>query len=108
MSVLEALATGLCVVSTAVGGIPYLVEDGEQALLTPSDDPAAMAAAVRRILDDPATAERLSARARALAERFDWAAVLPQWDTLLREVANRGRGSGAASGPNPGARNGQG
>src|SRR5690606_12202159 len=50
ISVMEAMACGLCIVSTNVGGIPYLLEHELDALLVPPDDPEAMAAAVRRIL----------------------------------------------------------
>src|SRR5262249_30944608 len=70
VSVLEAMACGLCVVSTNVGGIPYLVDDGQDGLLVPPDDPGAMAHAVGRILDDPDLADRLSRNARRKAERF--------------------------------------
>ena len=87
VSILEAMASGLCIVSTNVGGIPYLLDSDREALLTAADDPAAMAAAVRRILTEPPLAESLSHHARQKAERFDWAAILPQWDTLLKSVA---------------------
>jgi len=87
ISVLEALACGLCVVSTDVGGIPYLVRHTHDALLVPPDAPAAMANAVRCILDQPGLARHLSSNARATAERFDWSVILPQWQALLRGVA---------------------
>jgi glycosyltransferase involved in cell wall biosynthesis len=86
VSVLEAMACGLCVVSTNIGGIPYLLEHGEDALLVPPDDAEAMAAAVRRVLTEPGLAERLSRNARKKAEGFDWSVVLPQWERLLLEV----------------------
>ena len=53
VSVMEAMACGLCVVSTNVGGIPDLVDDGRDGILVPPADPAAMAAGVRRVLDGP-------------------------------------------------------
>jgi len=90
VSVLEAMATGLCVVSTRVGGVPYLLEDGQDALLVPPDDAEAMALAIRRILTEPGLGERLSRNARAKAERFNWSAVWPQWQALLAEII-RGR-----------------
>jgi len=90
VSVIEAMACGLCIVSTSVGGMPYLVEDGKDGLLVPPDDPPAMAAAVRRILTEPGLAEKLSRNARAKAEQFDWAMILPQWEKLLTEVAENG------------------
>lgn len=87
LSVLEAMATGLCVVSTSVGGIPYLLRDGETALLVPPGDPAAMASAVDRILGDPALAARLSVQARRAAEERAWTRVLAQWEHTIDEVA---------------------
>lgn len=83
VSVLEALACGLCIVSTNVGGIPYMLTDGENGLLVPPDDPAAMAAAVRKILTDPGVAGRLSRTARRTVEELDWGSVLPHWEALL-------------------------
>ena len=91
ISVIEALATGLCVVSTDVGGLPYLLQDGVDALLVPRDDPHAMAAAVRRIIEDPALAERLSRNGRAKAETFDWSRVMPKWRKLISRVASTGK-----------------
>lgn len=88
VSVLEAMACGLCVISTNVGGIPYLLTDGEDSLLVPPDDPEAMAAAIRRILTEPGLAEHLSRNARHKAEQFDWSVILPQWESLLLEVSN--------------------
>lgn len=86
VSVLEAMACGLCVVSTDVGGIPYLLENEQDALLVPPDDLPAMVAAVRRILTEPGLAGRLSQQARHKAEQCDWAVVLPQWESLLSAV----------------------
>jgi glycosyltransferase involved in cell wall biosynthesis len=83
VSLVEAMASGLCVVATAVGGIPYLVEHEREALLVPPDDPDAMAAAVHRILSEPGLAARLSRNARAKAQEFDWKMILPQWKALL-------------------------
>ena len=83
ISLMEAMASGLCIVSTNVGGIPYLLEDGVDALLVPPDDPQAMADAIRRIISEPGLAGRLSANARRKAESFDWSVVLPQWEVLL-------------------------
>lgn len=90
VSVIEAMACGLCIVSTNVGGLPYLLEDGQDALLAPPNDPGAMAAAVRRLLTEPGLAERLSRNARRKAESFDWSAILPQWKSLLRRLASNG------------------
>jgi len=83
ISLTEAMACGLPVVSTNVGGVPYLVEDEVDALLVPSGDAVAMAAAIRRLLTDPLTAGRLSKNGREKAERFDWSVIMPQWESML-------------------------
>ena len=87
VTVVEALASGLCVVSTSVGGIPYLVEHERDALLVPPDDAAEMSAAIRRVLTTPGLAERLSTLGRQNALGRDWSLLLPQWEHLLRSVA---------------------
>ncbi|HLH20646.1 MAG TPA: glycosyltransferase family 4 protein [Bryobacteraceae bacterium] len=83
VSVMEAMACGACVVSTNAGGMPHLVRDGEDGLLVPPRDAGAMAAAVERLLAEPALARRISFSARRRAEAWDWAAVLPQWEQLF-------------------------
>ncbi|MEO6727049.1 MAG: glycosyltransferase family 4 protein, partial [Blastocatellia bacterium] len=86
VSVIEAMACGLPIVSTNVGGLPYLLEDGKEALLVPPNDHEAMAAAVRRLLTEPGLAATLSRNARRKAESFDWSNVLPMWRDLLGKV----------------------
>jgi glycosyltransferase involved in cell wall biosynthesis len=86
VSVLEAAAFGLPVVTTAVGGIPYLLEHEQTGLLVENENVAGMAAAVRRLLREPELTERLSANGRQLAEASDWTHVQPQWETLFREL----------------------
>jgi glycosyltransferase involved in cell wall biosynthesis len=75
----EALRAGRPLVVTAVGGLPDLVRDG--ALVVPPGDPAALGAAVRRLLDDPAEAAALAARGSAVA------ATWPDEDDTLAQVA---------------------
>jgi glycosyltransferase involved in cell wall biosynthesis len=87
VSVIEAMALGLCPVSTEVGGIPYLLEHETDALLVQPNDPDAMAAAVRRLLTEPGLARRLSENARKKAAQFDWRIIMPQWESLLAAVA---------------------
>ena len=72
MAVLEAMAAGLPVVTTPAGGIAEFARDGVNALVVPVDDPAALARAIRTVLDNPELARRLSTEGRRTAERFRW------------------------------------
>jgi len=87
VSVLEAMACGLCVVSTNVGGLPYMIHNEKDALLVPPETPVAMAESVKRILRNPALASHLSQNGRNRLAKHDWSVVLPQWEALFREVA---------------------
>jgi L-malate glycosyltransferase len=94
VSVLEAMACGLCIVSTNVGGIPDLLTDGLDALLVPPNNTEAMADAVGRILSEPELAERLSRGGRQKTKALDWSRVLPQWEDLIRTLARQAEGMG--------------
>lgn len=87
VSVAEAMACGLCVVSTNAGGLPYWLTNDRDALLVPRGEADAMAGAVVRLLTEDGLAQRLSMNARRKAEEFDWSHVLPEWETLLRSAA---------------------
>jgi glycosyltransferase involved in cell wall biosynthesis len=72
LSILEAMAAGLPVVASDVGGVAELVADGATGLLVPAGEPAALARALARLLDDRALRERMGAAGRARArDRFD-------------------------------------
>lgn len=89
ISVIEAMACGLCIVSTDVGGIPYLLQDEQDALLVPVNDDLAMAASIKRIVSDHHLAEKLSKNARLKAEQFSWQVVFPQWESLLMQSSRK-------------------
>ena len=74
LSILEAMAAGLPVVASDVGGVAELVADGETGVLVPAGEPDALARALARLLDDGALRERMGAAGRARArDRFDLA-----------------------------------
>lgn len=66
---MEAMAAGVPVVATAVGGLPELVRNEETGVLVAPADPEALARGIRRVLSDVALARRLAGAARALVER---------------------------------------
>jgi L-malate glycosyltransferase len=79
VSVLEAFAAGLPVVSTATGDLAAMVRDGETGLVVPPDDPAALAKAVAALLDDPERARLMALRARDEVGRYTWPEVREAW-----------------------------
>jgi glycogen synthase len=81
---LEAMAAGLPVVASAVGGIPEAL--GAAGRLVPPHDPAALAGAVDELLDDPALAARLGEAARRRATAFSWDALAGRVLEVYREV----------------------
>jgi len=92
IAVMEAAACGLPVVTTNVGELPLLWQDGQNALTVRVDNVSEMANAVRRILTDSSLAQQLSIAARQTAEEYDWANVLPQWEMLINEIIVKKRG----------------
>ncbi len=86
ISLIEAAASGLPVIATNVGGIPFLVQHETTALLVENGDACGMAEAVRRLLSEPKLAERLSQNGRCLAETFTWKRVQVLWEELFAQL----------------------
>jgi glycosyltransferase involved in cell wall biosynthesis len=83
VSVMEAMALGLPVVSTNVGGIPYLLTHEKSSLLVPSNEPQAMANAIKRLISEPVLSEQIALAARKVVEEMDWEVVKVQWREVL-------------------------
>ena len=89
-SLLQAMAVGCPVVATAVGGIPELVQHGVNGLLVPPGDPAALAAAIRTLLTEPARAREMAEQGRALVRsRFSHTHAVECLERLYRELMAR-------------------
>jgi L-malate glycosyltransferase len=86
ITVMEAAACGLPVITTNVGELPFIWKQAQNALLVAPDDVDGMAGAVKHLFTDRELAERLSRASRRTAEQFDWSNVLPQWEKLFAEI----------------------
>jgi glycosyltransferase involved in cell wall biosynthesis len=102
LAVMEYMACAAPIVATAVGGVPDLIEDGVHGLLVQPRDPAALAAAIRRLLEDRALALRLgqAASERQRAE-FDLDVVVTRLEALYLELYERKRAGPRSGGSAP-------
>jgi glycosyltransferase involved in cell wall biosynthesis len=87
-SAVEALAVGVPVVSTAVGGVPEIVQDGVNGLLVPVGDVDAVADAMNRIMLEPGLRNRLAAASRTSVAELSVARVYGQLESVLDRVAH--------------------
>ncbi|MCW1147826.1 glycosyltransferase family 4 protein [Flavobacterium lacisediminis] len=84
VSVMEAMALGLPVISTKVGGIPFLLTDEVNALLIPDNDTTAMTKAVLDLLENKSKSNLLITNARTFIEQMNWELVKQSWVSLLK------------------------
>jgi glycosyltransferase involved in cell wall biosynthesis len=86
MALMEAMAYGMAIAATDVGGIPEAVADDSEGLLVASEQPQELSEAICRLAADPALRRRLGEAARARAERLDDVAVVDRLDALYRSL----------------------
>ncbi len=90
MALLEAMAAGLPLIATRVGGTVELVQSGVNGLLVDAQDVGELTDAVRTLAHDPAQRERFAAANRALApERFSWRAVARRYEAIFEDALAR-------------------
>ena len=99
LTLLEAMAIGLPIVATRVGGNPEVVDDGVTGWLVPPGEPAQLAEKMLRLLDDDAETLRMGAAARARAiEVFDIRTMIAHYENLYLQLLDRHRGHPARRG----------
>jgi O-antigen/teichoic acid export membrane protein/glycosyltransferase involved in cell wall biosynthesis len=89
ISMLEAMAAGLPVVSTPVGGIPDVVEDGVEGYIVRAGDVEALADRLARLINDPEQCRRMGRLAQDKVRPFNWDVVLPQLERELRQAIEK-------------------
>jgi L-malate glycosyltransferase len=87
--ILEAMAAGLPVVASAVGGNTELVYDGVHGLLFPAEDDAALACALQRLLAEPALLQRLRTAVPGFVRDFDWPRIAAQYLALYQDTVGQ-------------------
>ncbi|WP_447987242.1 glycosyltransferase family 4 protein [Nitrospira sp. Nam74] len=85
-ALLEAMACGVAVISTACAGPSEIIRNGIDGLLVPPDDVEALTSAIECLIDDSAVRLRLAGRALEVRRRFSIDKIMDQWDILLQRT----------------------
>ncbi len=86
VSIVEAMALGFPIVSTNVGGLPYLIEDGIDGLLVDKNDDEAMRQKIAELLKNPELCTKLSTNGRKKAQTYAWSHIKKQWDSIIKGI----------------------
>ena len=89
LSILEAFACGLPVVTTDAGGIPYMVDDGRTGLIVPKGNYQQLAASALRLFTEPGLAQGLIQQGRDECRKYRWESVRGDWLKVYKELASR-------------------
>lgn len=89
--ILEALASGLPIVATNVGGVSYIIRRYNVGVLVKPDDPLALAEAIMELLDDYKRRKEISMRSRIMARRYDWDNIARMIENVYLEVLSESK-----------------
>jgi len=80
------MAVGLPIISTNVGGIPYLIENQKDGLLVEPENPDDFFQKIQYLMKNQTHTNEMIQNARKKAESFDWEAIKPQWFKIINEL----------------------
>lgn len=83
---LEAMACGLPIVASKIGGVPDIVKDGENGLLVPPRDSEALADAIIYLLENEDVRRKMSKRGREMVKNYSWDKIAEQYEEVYEEV----------------------
>ncbi len=86
VSIVEAMALGFPIISTNVGGLAYLIEDGVDGLMVEKNDHQEMIKKIEELLNNPTLCKTLSTNARKKADTYAWSVIKEQWDKVIKGV----------------------
>ena len=87
VSILEMMALGLPIVSTDVGGIPFILEHGKNSLLVKDNDDKNMAFQIKYLIEKPSFAFQISMKAFKDSKRFSTDLIIPEWSRIIKKYS---------------------
>jgi glycosyltransferase involved in cell wall biosynthesis len=90
MSLTEAMACGRPVVASAIGGVPFMIDDGSDGLLVPPGDAEALAAACLRLLVSPELSRALGEQAHRKVKSLTWASRVAAYEAIFEGLLPQG------------------
>ena len=87
LAVLEAMASGVCVLASNIAGNRDVIDDGTNGLLVAPNDPSALAMAIRRMITNPGVRQRMASAGHATAQRYSWDRVADAMERVLEQAA---------------------
>jgi glycosyltransferase involved in cell wall biosynthesis len=86
VSVIEAMALGMIVISTNVGGLKYIIDNGTNGVLLSPNNATAFSNMIASLIENPTEQKRISKAARETAEEYDWSYILQKWNALFNDI----------------------
>ena len=87
VSIIEMMALGLPIVSTDVGGIPFILEHGKNSLLVKNNDEQNMASQIKYLIEKPCFVGQISMRAFEDSKSFSTDLVIPKWSRIIKQYS---------------------